>query len=163
MKYIYQLGKTNVETSVHQHEDGVERAQYSADRRNHLDPLFEQGVDFPVDEYLAILNFNKKPEEAEFVCLTSEELQPLWKAANEAKYVKPWKEITEEQWDEMLNVLPPKNWRTVGGVNIFQMSEYMTDNITQHFARVGGKFFSCYSRDTVPYAELAEQVKKLLA
>lgn len=50
-------------------------------------------------------------------------------------------EITEERFDEMLEVLPPCRWGTVRGIEMFHVSERLTGNLVSWFARVGGRFF----------------------
>lgn len=48
-----------------------------------------------------------------------------------------WKEITEERYNEMLNVLPPMKWRDVAlGINVFAISEAYTGNLHAHFVKV---------------------------
>ena len=50
-------------------------------------------------------------------------------------------EVTEEEWDEQLNVLPPYKWGTVNGVNEFMMSEFTTGSYTTQYAKYQGKFY----------------------
>lgn len=54
---------------------------------------------------------------------------------------KPATEVTEDQFYEMLNVLPPVNWVTINGVNEFCMSERLTGNYTGQYGRSNGKFY----------------------
>lgn len=51
------------------------------------------------------------------------------------------KEITEKEWEEMLNVLPPYKWCTIAGVNMFCMSEMYTGTYTTQYARCNGKYY----------------------
>lgn len=51
------------------------------------------------------------------------------------------KEITEKEWEEMLNVLPPLMWCTIDGVNMFCMSEMYTGTFTTQCARYNGKYY----------------------
>ena len=58
-------------------------------------------------------------------------------------------EVTEERFDEMLNVLPPINWvRSAAGETSFKMIERTYGNITTIFARIGNRYFelsdSCF-------------------
>lgn len=59
-------------------------------------------------------------------------LNPYYKSLQ-----KPFKEITYDEWNDMLNCLPPDNWHDfAAGLNVFFMSERYTGNLT-----------SCYIRD----------------
>ncbi len=52
-------------------------------------------------------------------------------------------EITEADWHEMLEVLPPENWHQLKAINYFQMSEHWVLNcITSTYARYKGGFYS---------------------
>jgi hypothetical protein len=53
----------------------------------------------------------------------------------------PVSEITEDEFYEALNVLPPVNWVTINGVNEFCMSERLTGNFTGQYGRSSGKFY----------------------
>jgi len=46
-------------------------------------------------------------------------------------------EITEEIYDDFLNMLPPLNYKD----NSFYMREYCFDNITTRFSKSGDKYF----------------------
>ncbi len=46
----------------------------------------------------------------------------------------PMKEISEDRWWEMLEVLPPEKWITLGSVEIFRMMEYMIAAMTGIYA-----------------------------
>ena len=47
---------------------------------------------------------------------------------------QPIKEITAEQFDEMLNVLPPLKWCTIDGIEMFCMSEMYSGSYTNQYA-----------------------------
>lgn len=82
------------------------------------------------------------------------------KAANEATYeIMTWEEfkqrerdfilsdsvqeITEERYDEQLNVLPPLKWCTRRGIEMFCMSEMYTGTYTNQYADTHtGKFYT---------------------
>ena len=140
---IYQTGKANIETVCFAEDGEVLKSSYSGD-------LFE--------DILKELNAKREDGSPEYQILKLDDVMPLIEAAQEAKYCSDWKEISEDEWYENLEVLPPEKWETVQGVNIFRMCEYLTGNITAHFAKLNGKFFTrnCSTRET--YEELAEQV-----
>lgn len=51
------------------------------------------------------------------------------------------KEVTEDQYNEMLNILPPLYWVTINGVEMFCMCEMYTGSFTTQYARVGDKYY----------------------
>lgn len=56
----------------------------------------------------------------------------------------PMEEITEEQYNDMLDVLPPLAWVTLDGVTEFCMSEFYTSHYTNQYAKdlKTGKYYS---------------------
>jgi len=140
---IYQSGKTNIEAACIAGVGEKLKSPYSGET---------------FDALIAELNDKREEGSPVFQIMPLEEAMSLMEEAYNAKYCSDWKEITEEEWYENLEVLPPEKWETVRGVNIFRMCEYLTGNITAHFAKLNGKFFSrnCSTRET--YEELAEQV-----
>jgi hypothetical protein len=140
---IYQAGKINIETACLAGEGETLKSPYSGE-------LF--------DALLAELNNKRQAGTPAFQIMPLEEAMPLMEEAQRAKYCSDWQEITEEEWYENLEVLPPEKWETVSGVNIFRLREYCIGNITAHFAKLDGKFFTrnCLTSET--YEELAEQV-----
>lgn len=50
-------------------------------------------------------------------------------------------EITEEQFEKALNVLPPLMWYTINGVEMFCMSEMYTDTYTTQYAKCNGNYY----------------------
>lgn len=80
------------------------------------------------------------------------------RALDRAEYCKPWVEISKETWWDMLEVLPPEKWQTVGGVEMFRMSEYTCGNITGHYARIGERYFSADREAGNNFDELAFEV-----
>jgi len=55
---------------------------------------------------------------------------------------KPLMAVTEERFNEMLNVLPPLYWTTISGVEMFCMSEMYTSSYTTQYAKAGDKYYS---------------------
>ena len=88
---------------------------------------------------------------------------PMIDAAQVARYCKPWREITEKEWWTNLEVLPPEKWRTVRGVEIFRMSEYLSGNITGHFARLGERYFSANRDARTEYSDMAAEIADIVS
>jgi hypothetical protein len=140
---IYQAGKINIETACLASEGETLKSPYSGE-------LF--------DDLLAELNNKRQAGTPAFQIMPLEDAMPLMEEAQKAKYCSDWQEITEDEWYENLEVLPPEKWETVRGVNIFRMCEYLTGNITAHFAKLHGKFFTRNCATSETYEELSEQV-----
>lgn len=70
----------------------------------------------------------------------------------------PVLESTEESFNDMLNLLPPLYWRTVDGVEMFCMSEFICGAYTTQYARVGDKYY----RKTVDYNDRSTWINELL-
>ena len=81
--------------------------------------------------------------------------------ASVSRYCEPVKEITEEQYNEALNILPPEDWQHGSGWSAFRMCEYMSGNITGHYMVMDGRHFFAFrpaGRNT--YTELAAEIRK---
>lgn len=81
-------------------------------------------------------------------------------------YNDPWIEITEKQYDEMLNCLPPLRWHQTKTYSIFAMSEFMEDRYTSFYIYLYGieKYYTAirlYDKtDNELIKELDKQLKK---
>ena len=129
---IYKIGETNIQTTI---TNGF--ADYT-DNKQAKEYLDELGIGY------CILPFDKAIE--------------LIEAEQEKRYINPWTEIKEDDWYENLGVLPPEKWQTVNGVNMFRICEYLTGNITAHYARVGKRYFTANRRTLNSYETLADEV-----
>lgn len=157
-KFVWRQGSTSVQCLVYTDAQGAERCEFTA----HHGKDGKDGGNMTVPEYLALKNGSERePGEQDCIVIPWNELSSRIIALEDQKFVTPWTEISEDKWDEMLNVLPPEKWQTVGGVNIFRMCEYYTSNITMHYARCGGRFFSRQCRTSIPYETLAFAVRAL--
>ena len=54
---------------------------------------------------------------------------------------KPLIEVTKQEFDDALNVLPPLKWCTINGVNQFLMSEFDAGVYTTQYARYNNKYY----------------------
>ena len=140
---IYQTGNTHIETACLAGEGEELKSPYTGET---FDALLED------------LNAKRKTGSPSFRIMPLEDAVPLMEEAQRTKYCGDWKEITEEEWEAALDVLPPEKWETLRGVNIFRMCEYLTGNITAHYAKLRGKFFTRNCSTSETYEELAEQV-----
>ena len=140
---IYKAGSPHIQTSV---RNGF--CDFTSDKS-------QTGENLTVDEYLAILG-------PEFACIPIDDAVDQCQAAQDEQYIGPWEEITEENWDYWLEVLPPQKWKTVNGVNLFQLSELTCGIITRHCARVGDRCFTAQRKVTDSYEKLAQEIKEIL-
>lgn len=145
---IYQAGETNIQSIVYLDKEGMERVQYSGCLR-------DKEKDLTVDEYLEAEN-NKK-----LLVMPFHEALGLINRAEELVFDTKgkWTEITVEQYDDALGCLPPQKWQTVDGVNLFQISEHASGNITAHYAVYKGRYFTAHRRTSDKYETLAEEIK----
>lgn len=142
MKAIYYPGEANIQSTIRRHDDGIERVDYT---------------NKTTEEYLEELR-ERYPNKPEPLVLGFEEAFELVQAAQREKYLSAWTEITEEQWMDALEILPPEKWRTVAGVEIFRCMEYLTGSITAHYARIAERFFSANRCTSTSYEVIASEV-----
>jgi hypothetical protein len=76
-------------------------------------------------------------------------------------WVTPWREVTEDEWHDMLEVLPPSDWHTVNGVESFKMIEHLSGDITSVYARYNGGYWSRNETFTMLPAKIAKQIREL--
>ncbi|MCK5133533.1 MAG: DUF1419 domain-containing protein [Candidatus Sabulitectum sp.] len=65
-----------------------------------------------------------------------------YKAIERAHYLTGPHTTTKEQYQDMLECLPPFNWSRSGVIESFIMSEFTTGTITNQFAKMGGHCIS---------------------
>ena len=136
---IYKEGKGCIQDVLIESPDGILRSQYSG---------------HTLEEYNALNGGG-------FVVMTLDEACDKIGALEDEKYIKQFVEISEDEYMEMLECLPPQKWQTVEGVNIFRMMEYMTGNITAHYVKYNGKFFCANRRTSTAYSEIVREIKAI--
>ncbi len=85
----------------------------------------------------------------------------LLEKAQDSHYIKPFKEISEDDYWYNYEVLPPEAWTFQKGITFFRISEYMTSNITAHFICHKNRYFSAMMRTTSTNKENFDEVLKL--
>ena len=73
-----------------------------------------------------------------YIVTTFEEFEKLQR---EYYINKPLHEISEEEYNDALNVLPPLKWCTISGVEEFLMSEFYTGVYTTQYAKYNGRYY----------------------
>ena len=65
----------------------------------------------------------------------------LTEAASRARYCQGPERISQERYEEMLNVLPPENWQRGVGFSCFRLSERLSGAIASFFVRIGDSYY----------------------
>jgi hypothetical protein len=81
----------------------------------------------------------------------------------EAHYRTDPVEITEEQYMNALNILPPVGFAKVDGVESFKFLEATCGRITTIFAQVGKRFFKFDDVCNMPASKIAERINALVS
>ena len=71
-------------------------------------------------------------------------------------------EITEADYDEALNVLPPMKWHHLLGVESFRMSEFYSGHITTIYAKCQGRYWKFRDDAYMQTADLVAKVHKAM-
>ena len=117
--------------------------------------IHNNGENFTAPEYLEYLG-------PDFVCIPLEDALDQIHEAQSNMYIKPWQEITENDFEYALGVLPPEKWQTVNGVNIFRMSEYTIGNITAHYAVFDNRYFTAHRHTYQKYDKMSKEIRELI-
>ena len=70
--------------------------------------------------------------------------------------------IDRERWDEMLNVLPPVQWKNERAAETFKMSEMTSGMITTIFCRIGENYFELSDNVNTPHDKIASACARLI-
>ena len=164
MKFIYQPGQLNAQTSLTLGDDGIEYADYSSEViYGSRGQILGRTPLKTAQQRLNESNSEIKEGEEKFIIIEYVDMMKMIPEAQDKTLLGVGQEITEEIWCDALNCLPPEKWKTVNGVEIFRLCEYYTDNITTHYASLRGRFFKAMRRTSDSYAELAEQIFKKIS
>ena len=72
------------------------------------------------------------------------------------------KEITEDEFFDALECMPPSKWGRVNGVELFHICERITGDMVSWFAKVNGQCFSFVDHAGIDKEFLAYKVGKLI-
>jgi hypothetical protein len=67
---------------------------------------------------------------------------------------RPVSETTAEHFEEMLNVLPPRQWVRGNAAESFKISERTSGSITAIYARIGERYFEMQDNMSTPHDEI---------
>lgn len=68
------------------------------------------------------------------------------------------KEITEQQFTDALEVLPPMKWKRYSDSESFMMAEFFYGSITSIYARVGNRFYTFQDRCSLSHDDIVRKV-----
>ncbi|EPO2911696.1 TPA: hypothetical protein ACF3XO_004483 [Vibrio parahaemolyticus] len=69
------------------------------------------------------------------------------------------KTCTAERFNDMFEILPPCQWSTVGGVEMFHVSERLYGNVVSWFFNYQNAFYTCEQLASASKTDLSEMVK----
>ena len=103
--------------------------------------------------------------ESELIAVNDEELDLIIKEY-ENSLQKDWKEISEEDYFDAFECLPPMNWRTIiSGVNVFCISEGYYGSLHSHYLKLsnkeGVKYYSALRSRYTTNEQILEQIKNI--
>lgn len=81
----------------------------------------------------------------------------------DAKHITPVSETTADYFDEMLNVLPPCQWRRYGSFEHFFLSERISGSIVLYLVRAGQSYFQFQDRERMDTADIQKRIDEYLA
>ena len=83
-------------------------------------------------------------------------------AAMQAAYIKAPVEITRARFWEMLEILPPKNWRQHRDSESFMMIEHTIGNITSIFVRLELRYFEMTGDASLTHDEIMAKIDNFI-
>ena len=85
-----------------------------------------------------------------------------WIDADEKRLISTPEEITEEQWWDALECLPPESWQNSGGGESFVMMEYYSGRITSIYVRLGKRYCTFHDVANLPHLDRLAKARTLL-
>jgi hypothetical protein len=130
--------------------EGVERVMYSGYLYN------DKEEDLTLEQYQ-----EKRKGEGEFKAVSIEEYDAMEAAFNESLKSSP-AEITEEQYNYFLEVLPPCRWQNIDRASIFHISERLRGNLVQWCFSLCGKFYAFTDDATISADKLRAKIEEVV-
>lgn len=137
--------------------EAIERAQKSAAESV---ARYESHIKNYPDQADYWRNRKAEYENAKYEVMTFDEFLNRQKVAMTSGEVT---ETTAEQFNEMLNILPPMKWCTIAGVEMFCLCEMYTGTYTNQYARIGDKYYTAMVDVTDTSTWIHNRLKKSVA
>lgn len=122
------------------------------------DPVTASPIDIAiVRDGVSMGGYSGKTEEAlkqEYPSLTIMDNESALKAQENHCITNPV-EITEEQYDDALDALPPVNWRS----GTFMFREFMVGTVTTIYAKLNGRYYKFHDRVSLSVDEINMKIK----
>lgn len=121
----------------------------NANKQKDIDSWTENYKKYPCEQFEQYL---KSAKAKNYKVMTWEEFEKMQRDF----YINvPLTEVTEKQFQDALNCLPPLKWCTIDGIEMFCMSEMWTGTYTTQYARIENKYYSkmvdCMNKNTWIY------------
>lgn len=84
-------------------------------------------------------------------------------ARYEDRFKTPVEEITANDFDYALNVLPPRAWTNTGGAETFKISERLAGSVTAIYVAMGTRYFRFHDDIRPPHDACCKRVQAYLA
>lgn len=88
------------------------------------------------------------------------EFEPWLKQKEESLCAPAPTEITEEQFNDALDVLPPMHWGRQKDSESFQLMEMLSGRVTSAYCRIGQRYFALTVIEKTPHEEIVERCRK---
>lgn len=99
---------------------------------------------------------------AETIVASLDDVLPMVEAAQRKAFCFPPKEITEERFWDMLEVLPPHDWKRTADGESFKMCERTSGDITAIFAKVDGRYWEMSDSITMPHEFIIDKIRQTI-
>ena len=129
----------------------------------HVQTLYDPEADRVAYDDRGLTFTEYQQENAQNIRVVDEaELSAIWRDHTKSLITDPTP-IDKKTWNYYLEVLPPCRWTSEQGVELFHVSERLTDNLVTWCARVGSQYFTFVDRDRRPTVELRAKVSGALS
>jgi len=91
-----------------------------------------------------------------------DEAWPLYEKAQQAKYIGPVKEVDEDRFWYLLEVLPPVGWVNNRSSESFKLCERLSGSITTIAARIGGKYYEFNDDIMMPHDKIVAKIEQAI-
>jgi hypothetical protein len=78
------------------------------------------------------------------------------------KHYNEWKQITEEHWWEMYEILPPFREYRGDNVRLFRIAELTCSDYRDVLVHIGDKYYTACRPDTMSNSELLAELKSIM-
>lgn len=90
--------------------------------------------------------------------MTNDELYDFKTQWEDKTLIGKWKEVSEEEYNDQLNILPPLDWRNGG----FFMSEIYIGDVSSFYQRWNDKYYTSFQRVDTPREKIIESLQTFI-